>query len=470
MRVNSSRALTGRVLSRRASRAARNLTPPTAGDAFNQAMQGQTLPAAWTAARGRRRVPAGVARLCEARRSAAADRRSARAAIPTCARAASRLEQSPLAGANSRAPTCCRTSASAPGTPPSPRPASRSTRTASRGAELGNRPGPRAPSKRAQRHSTGPRRTTTPTRGSRWPRRRAARGSRVPRAAQQLALARETARRDRAAAVARRNAQACGPCERAGRRARRDAACVHRRDRGATRAKPRGRVARARTAARALSVGERRHGGEPAGIAGTGRGRRSRESARASRPISSPRASGSSRATSARRKRWRRACRACRCRRERGGCAGLLRFHQRPEDGVSGRRDGGVAAFDGGVLRTTFLIRTEAQQEALAGYSRAILTAMGEVENALAAEKSLSLRAATIGRQVEGHRRSVELTRVQLEVGKADEYDVLQQQVQLYRAQSAQLRLGERAARPACEPAPRARRRLRRRDVRRVPA
>jgi len=97
--------------------------------------------------------------------------------------------------------------------------------------------------------------------------------------------------------------------------------------------------------------------------------------------------------------------------------------------------------FDGGVLQTTFLIRTEAQQEALAGYSRAILTAMGEVENALAAEKSLSLRAATIGRQVEGYRRSVELTRVQLQVGKADEYEVLQQQLQLYRAQSTQVRL-----------------------------
>ena len=97
--------------------------------------------------------------------------------------------------------------------------------------------------------------------------------------------------------------------------------------------------------------------------------------------------------------------------------------------------------FDGGTLQTTFLIRTEAQQEALANYSRVILTAMGEAENAMAAEQSLSQRSATIGRQVDGYRRSVQLAQVQQRVGKADQYDVLGQQLLLYRAQSAQVRI-----------------------------
>lgn len=92
--------------------------------------------------------------------------------------------------------------------------------------------------------------------------------------------------------------------------------------------------------------------------------------------------------------------------------------------------------FDGGARQITLELRTEQQREALALYARAILTAMGEVENGLTGEQQLALRERSIQRQFSESLRALELARVQRQIGQFDDFDVLQRKRDLLRVQS----------------------------------
>lgn len=91
--------------------------------------------------------------------------------------------------------------------------------------------------------------------------------------------------------------------------------------------------------------------------------------------------------------------------------------------------------FDGGRSQVTLELRTEQQREALALYARAILTAMGEVENGLTGEQQLAQRERSIQRQYSESRRALELARVQRQIGQFDDFDVLQRKRDLLRVQ-----------------------------------
>ncbi len=92
--------------------------------------------------------------------------------------------------------------------------------------------------------------------------------------------------------------------------------------------------------------------------------------------------------------------------------------------------------FDAGRRQITLELRTEQQQEALALYARAILTAMGEVENGLTGEQQLAMREQSIQRQYAESRRALALAQVQRQIGQFDDFDVLQRKRDALRVQS----------------------------------
>jgi NodT family efflux transporter outer membrane factor (OMF) lipoprotein len=97
--------------------------------------------------------------------------------------------------------------------------------------------------------------------------------------------------------------------------------------------------------------------------------------------------------------------------------------------------------FEGGALRAQVKARSAEQREAMAHYAAVGLRAFNEVETALAAEHTLARRAAILTAGVQDNRRALELVRLQYQVGKASLFDVLQQQLRLYSANSALVRV-----------------------------
>lgn len=101
--------------------------------------------------------------------------------------------------------------------------------------------------------------------------------------------------------------------------------------------------------------------------------------------------------------------------------------------------------FTGGQLEAAVEVKTAKQQEAVASYAKTALTALNEVEGALANEKALALRQKAIDSQIEHLQKSVQYAQVQVKVGRSDVYQLQQQQLNLAAAQVNQLRLqGER--------------------------
>jgi len=97
--------------------------------------------------------------------------------------------------------------------------------------------------------------------------------------------------------------------------------------------------------------------------------------------------------------------------------------------------------FEGGALRAQVKARSAEQNEAMAQYAAVGLRAFNEVETALAAEHTLARRAAILTEGVQDNRRALELVRLQYQVGKASLFDVLQQQMRLYSANSSLVRV-----------------------------
>ncbi|HEY5850886.1 MAG TPA: TolC family protein [Lysobacter sp.] len=97
--------------------------------------------------------------------------------------------------------------------------------------------------------------------------------------------------------------------------------------------------------------------------------------------------------------------------------------------------------FDAGRLKTRLEIRDEQQREASADYARTILTALGEVENGLAADTLLEQREVSLSRQVEALMQALDAAKVQLRIGKVDRHELLERQLSLDSARVALIRV-----------------------------
>lgn len=114
----------------------------------------------------------------------------------------------------------------------------------------------------------------------------------------------------------------------------------------------------------------------------------------------------------------------------------LKQDYSNPAAGVGGRLFAPI--YQGGALRAQVQIRTAEQKEAVADYARIALRALGDVENALAANQSLATRVNLLTEAVGDQTRALELTQQSLKVGRADQRAVEQQRLNV---QSARITL-----------------------------
>ena len=147
----------------------------------------------------------------------------------------------------------------------------------------------------------------------------------------------------------------------------------------------------------------------------------------------------------------------------------VLKEHSNPVWGIGASLLAPI--FTGGALESQVEIRTAEQKLAIADYGRIGARAFGEVENALSAGFTLDQRAAILARAVADNERALELANVRYRVGSGDLRAVNQQQLAVYAARTALLRvqseqrvqrvnlhlaLGGGWANASVEPAPRA--------------
>ena len=97
--------------------------------------------------------------------------------------------------------------------------------------------------------------------------------------------------------------------------------------------------------------------------------------------------------------------------------------------------------FTGGALQAQVEIRTAEQKLAVAEYGRVGARAFGEVEGALSTTFTLAERAAILAQSVAENERTLELANVRYRVGSGDLRAVQQQQLAVYAARTALLRV-----------------------------
>jgi outer membrane protein TolC len=97
--------------------------------------------------------------------------------------------------------------------------------------------------------------------------------------------------------------------------------------------------------------------------------------------------------------------------------------------------------YQGGSLQAQVEIRTLEQQEAIADYARMALRAISDVENALGAAKTLSERDLLLQRATADNQRALDLAQTSYRVGRTDLRAVQQQQLNVYAARLASLRV-----------------------------
>jgi NodT family efflux transporter outer membrane factor (OMF) lipoprotein len=121
---------------------------------------------------------------------------------------------------------------------------------------------------------------------------------------------------------------------------------------------------------------------------------------------------------------------------------------ENPVGGIGGRLL--APLYQGGALQAQVEIRTVEQKEAVAQYASLALRALGDVENALAAGKTLAERDQLLQRIVTDNQRLLDLIQTSYRVGRADLRAVQQQQISLHAAKLALLRVqGEQLAQRA---------------------
>ena len=97
--------------------------------------------------------------------------------------------------------------------------------------------------------------------------------------------------------------------------------------------------------------------------------------------------------------------------------------------------------YQGGSLNAQVKLRTLEQKEAVAQYAGMALRALGDVESALAAGKTLTERETLLQRTVADNQRALELTQTSYRVGRTDLRSVQQQQLSLHAVRITLLRV-----------------------------
>ena len=97
--------------------------------------------------------------------------------------------------------------------------------------------------------------------------------------------------------------------------------------------------------------------------------------------------------------------------------------------------------FTGGQLEAQVEAKTAKQKEAVAQYAKVALTALNEVENGLSNELSLLQRQQALKTQSDLTAKMVGYAKVSRKVGKGDQYQLLQQQLNLLSVQANQINL-----------------------------
>jgi len=97
--------------------------------------------------------------------------------------------------------------------------------------------------------------------------------------------------------------------------------------------------------------------------------------------------------------------------------------------------------FTGGALQSQVEIRTAEQKQAVAEYGRVGARAFGEVESALSSGFALEERVAILAQAVTQNERALELANVRYRVGSGDLRAVQQQQLAVYAARTALIRV-----------------------------
>ena len=117
--------------------------------------------------------------------------------------------------------------------------------------------------------------------------------------------------------------------------------------------------------------------------------------------------------------------------------------------------------YKGGALKTQVEIKTAGQKQAIAEYASIGLRAFGEVEDALSAELAARDREQILTQALADNQRAFEIVQTKYRVGSTDMRSVTQRQLAVNASQSALIHDADRAAHPARQFAPRARRQLR---------
>jgi len=112
---------------------------------------------------------------------------------------------------------------------------------------------------------------------------------------------------------------------------------------------------------------------------------------------------------------------------------------ENPTGGVGARLIAPI--YQGGALKTQVVIRTLQQKEAVADYARLALRALGDVENALSASRALAERDRVLQRTLAETERGLGLARTGYRIGRTDLRPVQQQQLNVYTARLALLRV-----------------------------
>ena len=97
--------------------------------------------------------------------------------------------------------------------------------------------------------------------------------------------------------------------------------------------------------------------------------------------------------------------------------------------------------FSGGSLRTQVRIRSAEQRFAIADYGRVGARAFGEVESALAAERTAGRREQVLSRAATENQRALDLARVRYDVGSGDLRQLQQQQVAVHSSRAELVRM-----------------------------
>jgi multidrug efflux system outer membrane protein len=117
----------------------------------------------------------------------------------------------------------------------------------------------------------------------------------------------------------------------------------------------------------------------------------------------------------------------------------LKEDYENPSGGLGARLL--APLYQGGAITAKVEIRTLQQKEAVAGYARVALQAIGDVENALAISQSLAARITLLTEALNEEARALNFTETRFRIGRADRRAVEQQRLNVFNARMALIEL-----------------------------